>query len=681
MFFGKRFGLAACALFLFTTFILVIVAISGSTSNYKPLNNIYIGSADIAHINVTKIIPSLGPILTIVGGALNSPNSSVDTFFPILHKLVGTPAFAPLLTMLANAEDTNSTVSALGGLAPLALSPNSSDAATEQMQSIYQILNYSTNTSGSMQGFESLVAAAMENPTSNSSEVVLKLLSDSNDTLSSTDALLTLNNMTTSEKAQLVPVFALFQVSNNETVTFGSLAALMSNPVSSSLAQTLFSTLSQSSNVTQTLQQLQSIAPEDSRPALSAIGALISSSSSPNTTLTSLQTLVQNNVTSSPSAQEAFVALTSLVRNGENDTLILSSVQSLAMNANATSATNQLISLKQLLESSSNQTDTLQAIGSLQEGLAADSSSAQYISPLVALLESSSDAKTTLSSLAVFTVWAQANRDTFLPVTQVLHSAQTNPAPTQEQLNEMVPLILKYFNVNTKYQLSIFTLCERDLDNKIQFCSKSHAVQNLDFRSIIWNDLVESDFTPYLDALNVTKDTLYLEGKLLKRQHEYVPAVKATLACALISIILAFFMLLLVLYLIVRPRTLGNKAWIAIIFVCLWYTLFTCLAAVIVTAVVGIIKSGTSDDKYGVVFAAGSAFMGLMWTSFVLSLLCPVLLGSAWLSDRRERKTLQTALGKNEIAVNTSESMSSSVNNQNTLQDVEKNNSTPVVTN
>ncbi|QLQ80853.1 hypothetical protein HG537_0E02080 [Torulaspora globosa] len=679
MWLSKRFGLALCCLFLFTTFILVIVAICGSTANYEPLNNIYIGSADIAHINVTKVIPQFGPILTIVGTALNSANSSLETFFPVLHRLVGTPAFGPLLTMLSNAEDTETTVSSLVELAPLALSSNGSAGVAQQLSQVDQLLRYSTNASETMQGLESLVETSMEDPTSNSSAVVLELLQDSNDSLSSTDALLTLNNMSATEKAQLVPVFTLFQVSDNKTVTFDSLATLMSSPVSGDLAQTLFLALNQSSNLTQTLQQLGSIAPENSRSALNAVGALISSSSSPNTTLSSLRTLIQNNATSSPSAQEAFTSLATLVRNGENDTLVVDSVQSLAT-ANSTSSTDQLVSLKQILESSNNATGTLQVMEDLQQGLAADNSTGQYISPLVSLLESSSDPHATFTSLIAFTAWAQANPATFLPVASILLSAHTNPTPTEEQLNALTPEILQYFHVNTKYQLSIFTLCERDLENNIQYCSASHAVQDLDFRSIIWSDLVDSDFTPYLTALNVTKDSLHLEGKLLHRQHEYVPAVEATLAFCLISIIFSFFLLVGLLYLIVTRRVLGNKSWFAIIFVCLLYTLFTCLAAIIATAIIGIIKSGTSDDKYGVVFTSGQAFMGLLWTSFALSLICPVLLIMAWLSDRRERKKTEPLMVENQVS-NTSDSLSSSANNGNSIPDAEKNNATPVVTN
>lgn len=676
---SRKINLALCALYLFATFIMVIVAIAGSTSNYKPLTNIYIGTADIAHINVTKVIPQFAPILTILGGALNSDNASIDTVFPALHQLDSTPAFAPLLTLLANAEDTNATVTALSELAPLALSNDTNSSTSQQMAEVYQLLQMSSNATESMQGLEGLVEASMEDPSSNSSTIVMHLLADSNDTLSSTEALMTLNNMSGTEKQQLTPVFALFQVSTNETATISSLATLMNSTIPSELTENMFSALNQSTDLNQTLQQLESLVPEESRPAFEAVATLIETSSSSNTTIASLQTLLENNVTTSTSARQAFASLSTLLSNGQNDTLVLQSVQSLAMITNTTTSTQQLTSLHQLFESSNNRTGTLQVLGMLQTGLAEDSSSAQYIPPLVSLMEASSDPMTSFTSLMTFTAWAQQNTATFLPVAAILQNSERNPAPTDEDIKELTPRILEYFNINSKYQLSIFTLCERDVHNEIKTCSKSHAVQDLDFRSIIWDDLEDSDFTPYLNALNVTEDSLHLDGKLLRRQHEYVPAIKATLAFSLISIILAFFLILAVLYLMFTGAY--NKwVWFGVLFTCLWYTLFTCLAAVIVTAIIGIIKSGTSDDNYGVVFKGGPAYLGLMWTSFALALACPIILLTAFIQARKLHRKKQVAAmdeGISHEAVNSTSSGPSSLNNGN--GDVEKTQIEPVV--
>lgn len=678
MLLSGKVNLGLCALLLFATFIMVIVAIAGSTSNYKPLTNIYIGTADIGHINVTKVIPPFAPILTILGGALNSENASVETVFPVLHQLDSTPGFVPLLNLLANAEDTNATVTSLSELAPLALTNDSNGTTTQQMVEIYQLLQLSTNTTESLDGLEGLVEASMENPTSNSSEVVMQLLADSNDTLSSTEALVTLNNLSGTEKQQLTPVFALFQVSTNETATLSSLATLMQTSLSDDLTQSLFSALNQSTNLNETLQQLASMVPDDDKPAFEALVTLVEYSSSANSTLTSLQTLLENGVTSSDSAKQAFASLTALLTYGQNDTLVLESVQSLAAITNTTTSTQQLTSLQQLLESSSNSSSTLQVLQLLQSGLATNNSTAQYIPALVSLLEASSDPLTSFSSLMSFNSWAQQNTAVFMSVASILQSAERNPAPSEETVKELIPKILEYFNINSKYQLSIFTLCERDVHNEIKTCSKSHAVQNLDFRSIIWDDLAGSDFTPYLNALNVTKDSLHLEGKLLHRQHEYVPAVKATLAFCLISIILAFFLILAVVYLMVTG-VYKKWAWLGVLFTCLWYTLFTCLAAIIVTAIIGIIKSGTSDDDYGVVFKGGHAFLGLLWTSFALALIIPVLLFFAFLQARRNyRRQGKVAAMDSEISRDAVVSSSSSSNHGSGAADVEKIQAEPV---
>ena len=97
--------LSVCLLFMFTTLILVIVATAGSTANYKPLTNIYIGEADIKHINVSKVIPQIGPILTILGSALTAPNSSLDDIFGAMKNIADTPALTPLLTLLSHADN------------------------------------------------------------------------------------------------------------------------------------------------------------------------------------------------------------------------------------------------------------------------------------------------------------------------------------------------------------------------------------------------------------------------------------------------------------------------------------------------------------------------------------------------------------------------------------------------
>lgn len=676
----KQLLLSICALFTFTTFIMVIVAIAGSTSNYKPITNVYIGTADVSHINVTKVIPQVGPILTILGTALTAPNSSLDEIFGALKAVADTPALTPLLTLLSNAENTSSTVIALTDLAPLAVSSNST-SSTQQLVQINELLELSTNRTDTLEGLSTLVLASMDSSNSSSSDsstAVLNLLLDSNNVTGSTDALMVLNNMTLTQKAQLLPVFELFQLSTNDSATFSALAVLMNTTIPTSTADTLFKTLEQTSsaNLNQTLAQLSAIIPSDLKPALTAVSTLVLDSTSPNTTVTTLQGLMDNNVTQSPSAQTAFSSLTTLVTNANNDTLVLDTVESLATITNTTSSTQQLVSLQELLGSTSNGTQTLTILGELQAGLVADPTTAKYIPSLFSLLLASKDASETFSSLVTLTAWAQQNPTTFTPIIEILQSAVGIETISDGKLKELTPYIMDYLNINTLYQLSIFTLCEANTTGEIKSCSSSHAVQNLDFRSIIWNDLSSSDFDPYLKALNVTEQDLQLQGKLLNREHQYVPAIKATLALSILSIVFAFITCIVMFYLIFAGRSLTNKWWFSIIFLTLCYALFTCLSAVIVTAIIGIIKSGTYDDNYGVVFKSGSAYMGLIWTSFVLSILCPPLVLCAWLCVRRENK--RKALVDNEIvtkdAAHTDESLTTSSNEPNVTHegDVEK---------
>lgn len=674
---AKQILLSICALFTLTTFFLVIIAIAGSTSNYKPITNVYIGTADISHINVTKVIPQVGPILTILGTALTAPNSSLDEIFGALKAVADTPALTPLLTLLSNAENTSATVIALTDLAPLAVSSNST-SSTEQLVQINELLQLSTNRTNTLQGLSTLVLASMDSSNSSSSDsstAVLNLLQDSNNVTSSTDALMVLNNMTLTEKSQLVPVFELFQLSTNESATFSALAVLMNTTIPTQTADMLFKTLEQTSsaNLNQTLAQLSSLIPSDLKPALTAVSTLVLDSTAPNTTVTTLQGLMDNNVTQSPSAKTAFSSLTTLVTNANNDTLVLDTVESLATVTNTTTSTQQLVSLQEMLGSTSNGTQTLDILEELQSGLVADPTTAKYIPSLFSLLLASKNAEESFSSLVTLTAWAQQNPSTFTPIVEILQSAVGIETISDEKLKELTPYIMDYLNVNTQYQLSIFTLCEANTTGNIQSCSSSHAVQNLDFRSIIWQDLSASDFDPYLKALNVTEQDLQLQGKLLNREHEYVPAIKATLALSIISIVFAFVTFIAIVYFMFARRTLANKWWFSLIFLTLCYALFTCLSAVIVTAIIGIIKSGTYEDDYGVVFTSGPAYMGLVWTSFVLSILCPPLILCAWLCVRRDNK--RKAQVDNEIVTketaHTDESATTSSNEPNISHDGE----------
>ncbi|CAI4045762.1 hypothetical protein SUVZ_11G0300 [Saccharomyces uvarum] len=633
--------LSVCILFMFTILILIIVATAGSTSDYKPLTNIYIGEADIRHINVSKVIPQIGPILTILGSALTAPNSSLDAIFGAMKNIADTPALTPLLTLLSNAENTTVTIESLTELAPLAISGNPA-SSTKQLAEINGLLKYSSNSTETLDGLSMLVSASLSSGSSNSSSdstsLVLDLLQDSNNPQNSTDALLTLNNLTMAEKAQLLPVFKLFALSTNKTATMTALASLMNTTIPSSLAQTLLTqlqnTISDGGSLNSTFSSLQQLVPAADADAFNAVQVLLNDTTSTNQTLSTLTDLLEKNVTQSSSAKTAFAALTQLMDSSSNSTMVTTSVQSLAAVTNTTQSTQQLVGLDDVISSSSNTSETLTILSELQSDLSGNSSTTQYIPYLFNLLGASSDPKTTFSSLVTLTSWAQENPQTFLPILKILAEAKSVEPISSTELRTFTPNILEYLKIPVYFRLSIFTLCHANLENKILDCSSAHAVQNLDFRSIIYNALIASDFQPYLNALNITADDLYLQGKLLRREHQYVPAVKSVLAMNLLAIVFAFSTIVFTILLYFNGYMIRQPLWLITVALYVCVGLFTGLGATIIAVMIDIIKSGTADDKFGVVFTAGSAYMGLTWTAFALSVIAAVLMICTWWRNR-----------------------------------------------
>ena len=158
----------------------------------------------------------------------------------------------------------------------------------------------------------------------------------------------------------------------------------------------------------------------------------------------------------------------------------------------------------------------------------------------------------------------RTNAATFSPMLKILNSAEKVTAITPEELKEITPSILEYLQIPVNYRLSIFTMCRAHLNKTMYSCSKSHAVQNMDFRSIVYDNIEGSEFKPYMDALNIGKDDLHLDGQLQDRQHMYVPAVRAALAMNLLCIIITFF-LMIYLLLLSRRSVVNQKQWLSLI--------------------------------------------------------------------------------------------------------------------
>ncbi|CAI4047110.1 hypothetical protein SKDZ_12G4390 [Saccharomyces kudriavzevii ZP591] len=668
-----RLLLPICAFLTLTTFLLTIIAISGSTSNYKPLTNIFIGDADISKINVTKVMPQVGPILTVLGSALTAPNATVEDIFGALKAIASTEALSPLLHLLSNAANTSTTLSSLTKLAPMALL-GSNSGTTAAFSALDELLNTSKNTTQLLDGFSTLMSSMSTNSSSSMlalENTVMTLLVDSSDPIGTTESLITLNNMTTEEKTQLSPVFSLFGSSKNITATSDALGTIMNSTIPTKLVSSLFTSLQdaldEGQNVTETITKLGAMVPSSLHSAVQAVTTLFDESTSQNITLSVLSSMISENITESPSAKVAMVALTNLLDYTTNQTELLSSVESLAISSEAASSTNQLVALDEILSSSANASKVASLVPALEAQLANNTVLLKYVPYLFDLLSASANPALSFSSLINITKWAENNVATFSPILAILSSAENMTTIAPEQLRDMTPSILEYLNIPVVYRISIFTMCRAHLNRTIYSCSKSHAVQNMNFRAIVYNNIEASEFKPYLEALNIGKDDLHLDGELQNRQHMYVPAVRAALAMNLMCIITAFFLMLYLLLLSRRPAV-SQKQWLILGFISCWECTFSGLGSAIFSVILNMMKSGTKKDNYDVIISGCSPFYGLLWSGFVLASFVFLCIAYSWWIGRKEAGVVGT-----EKIIQESDSTSRIIEEHESVTDAEKN--------
>lgn len=666
------------AVFALTTFLLFCIAIAGSSSNYKPITNIKIGEANIAHLNVTKVVPQVGPILTILGSALTA-NASLEDIFDALKKIADTPALVPVLNLLSNSKsNVTGTVESLTHLAPLAL--KGTDENTDKaLDGINSLIGSATNLTSILEGLEAVVESSMDSITSPNfknmtilENKVFALLLDSENVTASTEALIELNQISNEDKEKLTPAFTLFGDSSNLTGTIDAMASLMNySSVFASIPtaeiQTLFSTVSSlassKSSLMSTINALSSKLPSNLAPAVSSLTALLNDTSDDglNSTLNALQTLLlKNNITASVDAAKTSINSMKIMNAyANNKTLLIDNVASLASQTSIPSnvTTAQLVALDDIFRGSGNASESLTTLMGLQTGLMSNPSLLQYIPYLFELLQGSDNVTLSFSSLLELTSWAKNNSATFTPIVSILSKANSITPVNAEQMRELTPAILEYLHIPINFHLAIFTLCKADINDKIISCSKSHAVQNLDFRSIIYDSVEDSDFKPYLNALNITKADLHLDGKMQNRQHQYVPAIKATLAMNLLCIIISFFLMCYATYLVLVNKVMNHKKWALLCFLSMNSALFSGLGGTIVSAMIQIIKGGTHDDDYGVVFGKNSAMLGLIWCGFTVAFLPFATIVIFWFNYWRQTRNMP-------IQVNSVSSDEASVNSR-----------------
>ncbi|CCK69060.1 Ina1p KNAG_0B06310 [Huiozyma naganishii CBS 8797] len=640
MFHNKRVLLSCCILFTFAAFIFVCIATAGSSSNYKPITNVFIGDAGIKHINVTKVIPPLEPVVDVLSRALLAPGADQQAIFGALKNISKTSVLAPFLTILVNSQNTTTTLNAITNLAPLAFT-SGVGSTKEELAGINSLLASSKDANSTVDNLQDLLDQVLNNNSSSMASLqktTFVLLKDSKDPVATTESLVKLSSLSLADMAPLMPAFQILQGTKNITGSFVSLETLMNATIPTSLAQTMFSTietqLAAGSNVDDIFDRLSAMVPQSLTGSMDAVRTLLVSANSANATLGYLSSILAANLTSSPSAKNVLATISNLYDDSNNQTLLLTSVTGLVSAVGNKDVVNELTSLDKLIEASNTQSDTVNTLSDLQDILATDTSNNKYIPYLFDMLQTSKDPAATFSSLLNVTQFAAENMAMFTPVLGLLGSAIQSPEVTDEQIYDVIPQILDFLNIPAKFRLSIFTLCHVSDTGKVLDCSKSHAVQNLDFRNIIYDALMKSDFNPYLTALDISADDLELKGKLLNKEHMYVPAVKAVLAMNLLFIISTFAITMFFIYMFVKVGSfsLTHRGWFILMALSLFCPLFSGLGATIVAAMITMIKSGTKHDRYNVVYTRGVTYSGLTWSAFTLTFITSMIVGLMWLN-------------------------------------------------
>ena len=238
----KSTSLRIAAILSLITVILVCIATAGSSANYKPLNNIYIGRAELSRINVTKVIPELENVVDLLGSVLYTYPDQASLVFGGLRNLSHTSALLPFLTILINSKNNTKTVDAVSSLAPVALIASQSGVSASSIQGlglISSLLTDSTNSTETLQGLQGLLAA-MDKNSSPSDQLVMEmlqgkvftLLESSNNATATAEALFNITNLNVDDLMQLMPAVELLEDSTDPAATFKALYSLMNVTVS-----------------------------------------------------------------------------------------------------------------------------------------------------------------------------------------------------------------------------------------------------------------------------------------------------------------------------------------------------------------------------------------------------------------------------------------------------------------
>ncbi|KAL6943084.1 hypothetical protein ACO0RG_002068 [Hanseniaspora osmophila] len=617
----------ACALFypivaLFTLaiFLFNIFNIAGSASGR--LSNVYMGEATIRHINVTKILPNVAPIVNVFAQGLTAPNTNTTQIFDSMLALGQSAALKPVLGLMASSEDLPATMDALYTLTPIAASASNNKLSTEMAELIQ-------NTNNQTLLLESLISLSGSNTTATTAALVpvMKLLQNTNNATYTLEILASLS--TASEEipsAELKSILDLLGDSTNITATLGDFQILStgSSAINTTVEAEIFNAIQTSTNLTQTFAGLTMAATSEEKPFITALADLLTQSSNSTATLIDLSTILTaqqaQQASNSSAALQASAAslksLSALLASSTNSTLTLQTLPTLLSTSSSDSAT-QLKNLAGVLENSKNQTLSLQIISDLESSVSASTLST-VIPAFVKLLAASTNVNTTLTDLATVSAITQSNATSLTPLIAIMNAYENSANVSEEYIYQnIMPSMFDKMHLATDFRLGILSLCRYSSEGVKYGCTKAHSVQSFYMKDILYNELETSYFSPYVKALNLTKDDVIIVGDLVKDQKYYVPAVRTLLAFSIISFILAIFIFFGTCASMVKSVPMFDKINAFVSAPCLFIS--SLISSIILGALCHIIKKGLKHDNYNVSFKYGSAFWGLSWTGFVLA--------------------------------------------------------------
>lgn len=615
------FTLATVTILSIAILIFSCINIAGTSGNH--LTGVYLGEANIRHINVSKILPSVSPVITVLAKALSAPNTNVSQVYNAMNSLSSSPALKSILQLLTQSKDADTTIDALTTLAPLVVS--NSDSLTD----VVSLINNSNNSSMIFNTLSSL-SGSSNSSTLEAVDPVMQLIANSNNVTATLGDLVVLSKAEALlPAAELESVLSLIELGgSNVTATLENLSVLSQASKSLNVTNeaTLFVALEASYNKTAVLEGL--IAQSNNTAEITAYTGLynlLSASSNGTTTIIDVATIllssVKQNSTQLTYSEDSMLAVASLLQNSVNATLTMEILPVLVKDTSAdpASATEAIDSLIGVLQTSKNSTLTLELLSDLLGG----SSSTASATALVELLGASTNANQTLTNLVTVATLAKANSTAIVPLLSILKSSSSTSNVTDAEIYQNVlPELFDSMKFATNYKLGVFSLCKYNSKGDLYMCTKPHAVQSFIMKEILYNELLQSSFAPYVKALDLTIDDVIIKGDLPKKQHLYVPGIRAILAFAILTIISCVCVPALyitglfekVLRFFFTPLLLVNSL----------------LVGIISAAIGGLVKHGLKHDKYNVTWKIGAAMYALAWIGYFLAIIvaCVVYLST-----------------------------------------------------